>query len=86
MLKELLVKFSAVIQGTTSDAARDLLENLQKSLEYCVEENAVLREILEQQNPGKQLRLSADQKRRLARKAINLKKCLLSDVTEIFRP
>lgn len=86
MLKELLAKFSAVIQGTTSDAARDLLENLQKSLQYCVEENAVLREILEQQNPGKQLRLSGDQKRRLARKAINLKKCLLSDVTEIFRP
>ncbi|MDR2572816.1 MAG: hypothetical protein LBC94_00485, partial [Desulfovibrio sp.] len=40
--KDLLRKFDAMIKGTADSAARDLLESLQKSLAYCLEENAVL--------------------------------------------
>lgn len=70
MLTPLLAQFAAVLQDTTSGAACGLLENLQRTLEYCVEENAVLREVLEQLNPGKRIRLSNEQKRRHAQNGV----------------
>ena len=84
--KDFLKKFDALIQGTTDSATRDLLENLQNSLSYCLEENAVLREVLHDRYACKELRLSADQKKRLARKVIHMRRPLLDDLVPIFRP
>jgi transposase InsO family protein len=84
--KDFLKKFDAVIQGTADSATRDLLENLQKSLAYCLEENSVLREVLHDRYDCKTLRLSTDQKKRLACKAIHMSKPLLDDLARIFRP
>lgn len=46
MIKETYNKFKAIIKGVSDDTTKDLLLNLQKSLEYCMEENSVLREVL----------------------------------------
>lgn len=48
MLTLLLPQFTAVVHDTNNDAMSDLLHNLQRILEYCVEGNSDLREVLEQ--------------------------------------
>lgn len=37
MIKETYNKFKAIIKGVSDDTTKDLLPNLQKSLEYCTE-------------------------------------------------
>lgn len=86
MLKETLAKFAAMIKGTNDDATRALLENLQKSLEYCIEENNILRETLREKLEGKRLRLNQEQRKRLSAKAIRLDRRILQDVANIFQP
>ena len=80
MIKETYNKFKAIIKGVSDDATKDLLLNLQKSLEYCVEENSVLREVLRDEYHCRKVKLSAQQKKRLAQKAISLDKNTLEDV------
>lgn len=70
MLTHWLAQFADVIQDRNNAAMSDLLGNLQCTLEYCAEKNAVLREVLELQNHGKRIRLSSEQKRRLAQTKI----------------
>ena len=59
---------------------------MQKSLDYCMEENRVLKEELHEKYGVKRLRLSDSQKRRLAVKGIALNKHILSQITTIFQP
>ena len=86
MLKDTLAKFSAMIKGTTDDATRNLLENLQTSLEYAIEENSVLREVLAEKLDGKRLRLNGEQRKRLSARTIQLDKRILQDVAHIYQP
>lgn len=86
MIKETFDKFKAVITGVSDDTTRNLLQNLQKSLEYCVEENAVLREVLRDNYDCRRVSLSNDQKKRLSRKAMGLDKRVLKDVAGVYCP
>jgi len=86
MIKETYNKFKAIIKGVSDDTTKDLLLNLQKSLEYCMEENSVLREVLRDDFHCKQVKLSSQQKKRLSQKAISLDKHALEDVAGIFKP
>ncbi len=86
MIKETYNKFKAIIKGVSDDTTKDLLLNLQKSLEYCVEENSVLREVLRDDFHCKKVKLSSQQKKRLSQKAISLDKHALEDVAGIFKP
>ena len=86
MIKETFDKFSALIRGLNDDAVKDAFLNFQKSLEYCIEENNVMREVLRDKYNCKQLQLSDEQKKRLATKAINLNKHILEDIIKIFQP
>ena len=86
MVRKTLTKFMAFISGLTDKAAQEALLNMQKSLDYCMEENRVLREELREKHGVKNLRLSDSQKRRLAVKGIALGRYLLSDVAMIFQP
>ena len=52
MIKETFDKFAALIQGLNDDAVKDAFVNFQKSLEYCVEENSVMREVLRDNEYG----------------------------------
>jgi hypothetical protein len=58
--KEHLKKFDAMLKGTSDSATRDLLESLQKSLAYCLEENAALRGVLQEHYHCKSPRLNTD--------------------------
>jgi transposase InsO family protein len=84
--KDFLKKFDALIKGASDSATRDLLEKLQSSLAYCLEENAVLREVLQDRYHCKSPRLTSEQKKRLGRRALHLGKPLLDDVARIYRP
>lgn len=86
MIKETYNKVKAIIKGVSDDTTKDLLLNLQKSLEYCMEENSVLREVLRDDFHCKKVKLSSQQKKRLSQKAISLDKHVLEDVAGIFKP
>ncbi len=86
MIKETFDKFSALIQGLNDDAVKDAFVNFQKSLEYTIEENSVMREVLRDKYNCKKIELTDEQKKRLAIKAINLNKHILEDVVNIFQP
>ncbi len=86
MIKETFDKFTALIKGVNDDAVKDAFLNFQKSLEYCVEENNVMREVLRDKYKCKKLQLTDEQKKRLSVKAINLNKHILEDVIKIFQP
>lgn len=86
MIKETFNKFKALIQGISNDETKDLLLNLEKSLEYCIEENNILREVLRDEYNCNNVKLTDKQKRRLSRKAIRLKKSILEDVAGIYKP
>jgi hypothetical protein len=86
MIKDTYNKFKAIIKGVSDDTTKDLLLNLQKSLEYCMEENSVLREVLRDDFHCKKVKLSSQQKKRLSQKAISLDKYALEDVAGIFKP
>ena len=86
MIKETFNKFKAIIKGVSDNEVKDLLLNLQKSLEYCIEENSVLREVLSENYSCKKIDLTDQQKKRLSQKAIHLDKHVLEDVAGIFKP
>lgn len=90
MIKEWLAKFKSMIKEATvevpSSGKENLVSSLQKSLEYCIEENKVLREVLQDTYECKRVKLTSDQKRRLAAKAITLDKHILSNLANIFQP
>ena len=46
MIKKTYNKIVALISGMTDKAVHELLQNMQKSLDYCMEENRVLKEEL----------------------------------------
>jgi len=86
MIKETFNKFAALMEGVNNDTVKDAFLNFQKSLEYCIEENTVMREVLRNKYKCKKLPLNDEQKKRLAVKAINLNKHILEDVVKIFQP
>jgi hypothetical protein len=86
MIKDTFDKFTALLQGLNDDAIKDAFVNFQKSLEYCLEENNVLREVLRDKYKCKRLHLTEAQKKRLSTRAINLDKRLLKDIVKIFQP
>ncbi|MFI4912337.1 MAG: integrase core domain-containing protein [Sedimentisphaeraceae bacterium JB056] len=59
---------------------------MQKSIDYCIEENRVLRELLEQNYGCKRIMLTDKQRRQLAKKGYALGKHILADVTVLFQP
>jgi hypothetical protein len=46
MIKETFDKFATLMEGVNNDAVKDAFLNIQKSLEYCIEENNAMREVL----------------------------------------
>jgi hypothetical protein len=86
MLKDTFTKFKALIDGTADEAFKDLLQNLQNSLEYCITENNILRDVLKEKYNCTNLRLNDEQRKQLATKAIKVKKTVLSDITSIYQP
>jgi hypothetical protein len=86
MIKETFNKFSALIHGLNNNAVKDAFLNFQKSLEYCIEENNVMREVLRDKYHCKKIPLTTLQKKRLANKTINLNKHILEDIIKIFQP
>ncbi len=86
MIKETYDKFTALINGVNDEATKDLLLNMQKSLDYCAEENKVLREVLQERYKCKHVQLSDTQKKRLSQKAITINHHILEDVVKIYQP
>lgn len=58
----------------------------QKTLDYCVEENNVLREVFKDKYQCKHVQLSDAQKKRLSQKAITMDHYILEDVVKIYQP
>jgi regulator of replication initiation timing len=48
-------RFMGFIAGMQNKVVQDSIDNLQKSLEYCMEENRVLKELLENATSKKRL-------------------------------
>ena len=63
---------------------KDVLLQMQQSLEYCQEENRVLRELLQDKYGCKRLHLSNSQRRRLARKGHAIGRHLLQRTSVLF--
>jgi hypothetical protein len=70
-------------RGSMKTQSRTLVD-FQKTLEYCLEENNVLREIL--RDKCKRIHLTDTKKKRLTTRNINLDKRLLKDIVKIFQP
>ena len=58
MIKETFNKFAALMEGVNNDAVKNAFLNFQKSLEYCIEENTVMREVLRDKYKCKKLQLT----------------------------
>ena len=86
MVKKTYARILGPISGMTEKAVQDALLNMQKSLDYCMEENRILREELREKHGVKRLRLSTKQKCRLAVKAILLNKQIVEEIGCIFQP
>ena len=86
MFKKTFTLFSALITGLPDKAAQAALLNMQKSLDYCIEENKILREQLRIKYGCRRLILNNSQRRRLAAKAIHLGRHILSNITALFHP
>ena len=67
-------------------AAQDVINNLQQSLDYCMEENRVLKEQLLNATGKKRVILNDSQRRRLAVKGIILSKYILNNIMTMFQP
>lgn len=86
MIRKTLHMFTAFMVGMTDKSAQAALLNMQKSLDYCMEENRVLREQLKERYGCKRLRLTDSQRRRLAVKGIAVGRHILANVTTLFQP
>jgi hypothetical protein len=79
-------RFMGFIAGVQDKVVQDSIENLQKSLEYCMEENRVLKELLEEATGRKRIILKDSHRRRLAAKGIALSKHILENIMTMFQP
>ena len=79
-------RFMGFISGMQEKAAQDVINNLQQSLDYCIEENRVLKEQLFQASGKKRIILNDSQRRRLAVKGILLSRHILKNVMTMFQP
>ena len=86
MIQKTLHLFTALMAGMTDKAAQATLLNMQKSLDYCMEENRVLREQLKDKYGCKRMKLTDSQRRRLAVKGIAIGRHILSNVSALFQP
>ena len=86
MIRKTLHVFTAFMVGMTDKSAQAALLNMQKSLDYCMEENRVLREQLKERYGCKRLKLTDFQRRRLAVKGIAVGRHILANVTTLFQP
>lgn len=79
-------RFMGFIVGTADKAALDIIENQQKALDYSIEENQVLKELLEEATGKKRVPVRDCHRRRLAVKAIALNIHVLANIVTIFQP
>ena len=79
-------RFMGFIAGMQEKAAQDAINNLQQSLDYCMEENRVLKEQLLKATGNKRVILNDSQGRRLAVKGIMLSKHILNNIMTMFQP
>ena len=79
-------RFMGFIAGMQEKAAQDAINNLQQSLDYCIEENRVLREQLLKASGKKRIILNDSQRRRLAVKGIMLSRHILNNIMTMFQP
>jgi len=79
-------RFMSFIAGMQDKVVQDTVNNLQQSLEYCMEENRILREQLQELTGRKRIVLNDSQRRRLAVKGIMLNKYILKNVMTMFQP
>ena len=86
MVRKTLHLFTALVAGLSEKAAQRALLNLQKSLDYCIEKNRVLREQLRDKHGSKRLILTNSQRRRLAVKGIAVGRHVLSQISVLFQP
>ena len=64
MIRKTLNLFTALMAGLTDKAAQAALLNMQKSIDYCMEENRVLWEQLKDKYGCKRMKLTDSQRRR----------------------
>ena len=76
----------AFLIGAADKAALDTIENMQKALDYSIEENRVLKELLEEATGKKRVPVRDTHRRRLAVKAIALNIHVLANIATIFQP
>lgn len=86
MIRKTFHYFTALVAGLSDHAAQQALLNLQKSLEYCMEENRVLREQLQQNTGRVRVVLTDSQRRRLGVRGFAIGRHILSSVTTLFQP
>ena len=81
-----LTRFITWMAKISDKQTQDVLLQMQKSLEYCQEENRVLRELLRDRYGCQRLMLTDSQRRRLARKGHDIGKHLLKQISVLFCP
>jgi len=86
MDKETFRKLSAFIKGDNLDGALNIIEKLEKNLDYCLEENDILREVIRDGFGCKRIKLKENQKCRLGVKLLNIEAPLREDYARIFQP
>lgn len=86
MDKETLNKLTAFIKGNNIESALNIIEKLEKNLDYCLEENDVLREVIRDDFGCKRIKFKENQKRRLGVKLLNIEAPLREDYARIYQP
>lgn len=81
-----LTRFVTWMAAISDKQVQDDLLQIQKSLDYCQEENRVLREILLNKYGCKRLGLTDSQRRRLAQKGYVIGRHWLGQVSVLFGP
>jgi hypothetical protein len=76
----------ALIAGLNSKDVKTALSHMQKSIDYLIEENRVLREQLKSKTGHKRIVLTNSQPRRLAVKGLAVGKHGLKQITDLFQP
>jgi len=79
MIRKTLFRFVAMLSGLMDDQAQQVVE-------YLKEENKILREQLKDRYGCKRIKLTNDQRRRLAAKGKDVERHLLGQVTDLFSP
>ena len=77
-------RFMGFMIGMTDKNAQDIIENQQKAIDYCMEENRVYKEIILELTGKKRIPLQNKHRRRLAVKAIALNIHILTNIVTII--